>query len=108
MKTVSYISHKWNRFKKSRAFKRLRAECAHLDFKHRCVFEHQVASIGCKTGQKIKGDDIIVVPMVSGERARYRVRRDTNGFGGTGQANYYYEFIGYIESKECTQNVFNC
>ena len=66
-----------------------------LDFEHKCCFRHQVANIG--TGLKDGCGEIVLVPMLSGRIARYKVtsERFSYTFDDTGQRNWLWQFQGY-------------
>jgi hypothetical protein len=68
------------------------AEKHGLDFKHTCVFDHQLRNYGYP-----KNGKIIDVEMRSGRIGLYKSIITRHWEGGTGQKDWKFEFQGYKE-----------
>lgn len=88
----------WLKTKKyARKLKKARkaAKKYHLDFNHKCLFNHQLSYSGLNYGN----GEIAEVPMESGKTGLYQVISDSSTYNGTGQRDWYFTFMGYKEDN---------
>ena len=69
------------------------------DFEHRCKFREQIIDIG--SGARYGDGEEVLVEMQSGKQAVYRLfsERYNYTFEDTGQRNWRYHFVKYVEDS---------